>query len=88
MYFKETRCMDGSYRDTISMFGLGNRADARVLYFLNVYPCFVIDSTYDMKNKYQSEFDISNKLIMLMPENVFLFLMFIKIYQRSLNPNT
>ena len=53
------------------MFGLGNRADARVLYFLNVYPCFVIDSTYDMKNKYQSEFDISNKLIMLMSENIF-----------------
>ena len=61
MYFKETRCMDGSYRDTISMFGLGNRADARVLYFLNVYPCFVIDSTYDMKNKYQINFMFSKQ---------------------------
>ena len=80
--------MDGGYTNTISIFGLENRADTRVLCFLDVHPCVVIHSTYDMKNEYQSEFDISNKLIMLMSENIFLPLMFIKIYQRSRNPNT
>ncbi len=80
--------MDGGYTNTISIFGLENRADTRVLCFLDVHPCFVIHSTYDMKNEYQSEFDISYKLIMLMSENIFLPLMFIKIYQRSWNPNT